>query len=308
MNRESPIQALMYAIENRNENRVSELIAANTNVNAIDPQTNRTALFTAVLSNRPNIPTMLLRAGAVVNVKNTDGDTPLMFAAKFGHLDMVQLLLDQGAFHETRNNNNKTAAMLASHRGHAEIATLLESLPARPRGFTLAEEKTIPAIAPKKKPLTFQERLAEIGYEGEIPEEYLCAFSGELINDPIATSSGIIYDRSSLIRYFESKGNPDKLPCPMSMSEDILISKTELTSQPNVYFKNKLNDFVTQKEKEHAAKKKAETVPSAVFPASDLANLRAARMRLFDKEHAPPLYSSARNPSHGKPTHGLKTR
>jgi ankyrin repeat protein len=36
-------------------------------------------------------------AGADVNARNTHGDSPLDYAARFGHADVAKLLLDRGA-------------------------------------------------------------------------------------------------------------------------------------------------------------------------------------------------------------------
>ena len=40
---------------------------------------------------------MLLSQGARVDVRDEDGDTPLMFAAYFGHTKVCKLLLDIGS-------------------------------------------------------------------------------------------------------------------------------------------------------------------------------------------------------------------
>lgn len=42
---------------------------------------------------------LLLQNGSNVNLRDSDGDTPLLLASRSGQIDMVRLLLDNGNFY-----------------------------------------------------------------------------------------------------------------------------------------------------------------------------------------------------------------
>ena len=68
----------------------------------------------------------LVNRGADVNAEDGDNWTPLLFAAKEGHRDVVQFLLEQGgADLEHRDMGGWTALMWAAYKGHAEVVALL---------------------------------------------------------------------------------------------------------------------------------------------------------------------------------------
>ena len=65
----------------------------------------------------------LLNRGADVNRKDSNGGTPLMYAALEGQVLMAELLLDKGANADSRDPDAETALMKASLRGHVEVTT-----------------------------------------------------------------------------------------------------------------------------------------------------------------------------------------
>jgi Ankyrin repeats (3 copies)/Ankyrin repeats (many copies) len=67
----------------------------------------------------------LISAGADMNVRDSEGWTPLMVAALKGHAKTVVLLLSHGAHIETRNNSGWTALRFASSVGDTEMMSLL---------------------------------------------------------------------------------------------------------------------------------------------------------------------------------------
>lgn len=101
---------------------------------------NATALFNAILKMRLPMVESLLKNGTDVNVRNSDGMTPLMAAASTGNLQVIRLLLERGAATITVNNLGETAAQLAQRHGHTEAAAVLQaapktsSQPAKPTG------------------------------------------------------------------------------------------------------------------------------------------------------------------------------
>ena len=68
---------------------------------------------------------ILIDAGADVNMKDKDGQTALMFAARVGCLTRLSLLLDTGASVNEVDKNSKTAIMVATEEGHAECVKRL---------------------------------------------------------------------------------------------------------------------------------------------------------------------------------------
>ena len=57
----------------------------------------QTSMHFASMWGHPDVVSVLLDAGANVNVENDDGYTPLVFAVRKGHADVVQVLLERGA-------------------------------------------------------------------------------------------------------------------------------------------------------------------------------------------------------------------
>jgi ankyrin repeat protein len=57
-----------------------------------------------------------------------ENKTPLMFAVKYGQLEMVKYLLDEGAKLETISNEGKTVFDYAKKYGHPEIEKYLKDL------------------------------------------------------------------------------------------------------------------------------------------------------------------------------------
>jgi len=67
----------------------------------------------------------LLKRGADSNVQNFDGDTPLMIAAYEGYLEVARTLLEHGARIDTRNMERMTALHGAVFAGRADIVSML---------------------------------------------------------------------------------------------------------------------------------------------------------------------------------------
>lgn len=53
-------------------------------------------LHYAVLNNQVDIVKLLIKAGSVINLRDSNGNTPLILAARSGHTDIVKFLLDYG--------------------------------------------------------------------------------------------------------------------------------------------------------------------------------------------------------------------
>lgn len=70
-----------------------------------------------------------LRQGAYVNVRDSQGKTPLMYAAIFGNPDLVMLLIlnGAGADFSIKDYDGKTALMYAQEKKHMKVIELLKS-------------------------------------------------------------------------------------------------------------------------------------------------------------------------------------
>ena len=70
----------------------------------------------------------------IVNKKNSDGETPLMVAVRYGHLDIVKELDREGTDFFTKDRNGTTLIEMARREDHVEV---LEYLMERPKVDTL---------------------------------------------------------------------------------------------------------------------------------------------------------------------------
>ena len=68
---------------------------------------------------------LLLENKCNLNVTTKLGDTPLIYAAKYNHMDTVRALVEAGCDITIRGEKNKTAAEWAKQKGHPAIAEYL---------------------------------------------------------------------------------------------------------------------------------------------------------------------------------------
>jgi ankyrin repeat protein len=83
------------------------------------------ALQLAAISGNLGIATMLIKAGATIEIKDPLGDTPLFYAADRNHAEIVKLLLDSGAVPDDDNRSGVTPLMAAARHGNIEAVRLL---------------------------------------------------------------------------------------------------------------------------------------------------------------------------------------
>ena len=84
-----------------------------------------TALVIVLKQNRVDLATMLVGAGADVNLAAINGITPLMAAAYGGHTEFVAVLLDKGADPKAVDRLQKNAMTYAAGEGRTAIVKLL---------------------------------------------------------------------------------------------------------------------------------------------------------------------------------------
>lgn len=118
---------LMMASVHGHVDTVERLLDAGADVDAVD-QGGYTALTLAASNNHTAVMNRLLAAGAMIDAKEqTQGYTPLIWAAHRGHREAVELLLERGADTTVLDFEAKTAADHAREQHHDVILGLLQS-------------------------------------------------------------------------------------------------------------------------------------------------------------------------------------
>lgn len=115
--------ALLFSIGGGKTEILRALVAAGADVNA----NSGAAIIQA--SQEPALDDVeaLVRSGANINVQDSEGLTPLMWAGMRGNEVMIRLLLRSGANRNIRDKNKKTASDWAKESGHPELAKLINS-------------------------------------------------------------------------------------------------------------------------------------------------------------------------------------
>ena len=119
------IEAAMASPEEKKLDKLKELLAAGVDINTRDAVHNvgYTALHWAAARGPASCVRLLLDKGALMNLKDKDGDTPLHRAVVNSRMDCVQLLVERGADKTAKRNDGKSPLDLAG--GEGEIAVKL---------------------------------------------------------------------------------------------------------------------------------------------------------------------------------------
>lgn len=119
--------ALMYAKRNRDKWLIELLQKAESRAFAPSTihKTGVSDLIIAILNNDIDLVDSLILSGANVNEKDDMGNTPLIWASKFGYTDIVKSLIGAGANVNQKDLYNNTALIWASKLGNAGIVQLL---------------------------------------------------------------------------------------------------------------------------------------------------------------------------------------
>jgi serine/threonine-protein phosphatase 6 regulatory ankyrin repeat subunit B len=126
--------ALYWATHFLNVAMVRDLLAANADPNITTPR-NSAALEIAIcrspqtpetIKEQMEIVTMLLDAGAEVNIQSNDrGSSPLMLAAHYRNTAAALAILKKGANTDLKNNAGQTALMTAAKTGNIPLVKAL---------------------------------------------------------------------------------------------------------------------------------------------------------------------------------------
>ena len=116
---------LSFAAEGGHEAVVRLLLAEKVDTDSKDSD-GRTPLSWAALKGQASIIQQLLETGIVeTDSKDSNGRTPLLFAAKRGHKDVVRLLLAEKVDTDSKDSDGRTPLSFAAEEGHEAVVRLL---------------------------------------------------------------------------------------------------------------------------------------------------------------------------------------
>ncbi len=115
---------LLLAAASGDLTEVQAALAAGVEVDVRDSQ-GRTPLLIATLSDRTDVARVLIANGADVNAKDRLGDTPFLYAGVEGRNTILKMMLRSGADVKDVNRYGGTALTPAAHYGHVETVKIL---------------------------------------------------------------------------------------------------------------------------------------------------------------------------------------
>ncbi len=116
---------LLLAAKSDNLNMVMGLLEDRVYINCRDGATNDTPLILAARYGRIKVVEFLLKKGAKVDETNSEGNSAVMSAAENGRCKTVDRLLNHGASVNKPNRNGEKALTLAARNGHADVVERL---------------------------------------------------------------------------------------------------------------------------------------------------------------------------------------
>ena len=116
-------QLIYLGFKKSNEELLSKLLE--DHYNDYIESANCYPIHYAIKSKNIQLATNLINKGIDIDVKNKQGDTPLMLAVSIRSLDLINLLLDNGADINAQNNKGWSALHIAINKSFNEIVELL---------------------------------------------------------------------------------------------------------------------------------------------------------------------------------------
>uniref|UniRef100_A0A2I3TJG4 Fibronectin type 3 and ankyrin repeat domains protein 1 n=1 Tax=Pan troglodytes TaxID=9598 RepID=A0A2I3TJG4_PANTR len=119
--------ALHWAADGGHCSVIEWMIKDGCEVDVVDTGSGWTPLMrVSAVSGNQRVASLLIDAGANVNVKDRNGKTPLMVAVLNNHEELVQLLLDRGADASVKNEFGKGVLEMARVFDRQSVVSLLE--------------------------------------------------------------------------------------------------------------------------------------------------------------------------------------
>jgi ankyrin repeat protein len=112
------------ACKYKNENRKAAVKPATIKENNVGPK-EIVLIHQAALDGQLSQVTRLLTEGIDVDLKDTEGRTPLMYASFNGHKEIIKLLIEKGANVNLGDRYGRTALMMASSGPYMESVKIL---------------------------------------------------------------------------------------------------------------------------------------------------------------------------------------
>jgi len=142
--------ALMLAAFLARDEMVEKLLEKGAEPNG----TGWTALHYAAINGSDSIVTLLLDHAAYIDAEAPNKSTPLMLAARGGHVSTVRLLLLQGADATLKNEIGLTAADYAARAGNHNLALALQGVLAGQPFPDAVQQETPDSAQPPAKSIT----------------------------------------------------------------------------------------------------------------------------------------------------------
>jgi uncharacterized protein len=122
--------ALMYAAGRHLTDLIKIMVYKGADINAQDDHGWTPLMYTSGAIDQVDDPATVqtvLDSGAHKNLRDRDGYTALMHAAKKGLAGAARILIREGADREKRNNKGETALQMAAANNHQQVAAMLSS-------------------------------------------------------------------------------------------------------------------------------------------------------------------------------------
>ncbi|WP_341812159.1 ankyrin repeat domain-containing protein [Wolbachia endosymbiont (group A) of Conops quadrifasciatus] len=186
-------QELFDAADQGNLNEVKKCL--NRGADVLARNSHHTVLHSAVSGNNEEVIKLVLNkiketqrdVSQYIDAKDTEGDTPLMWATENGYVNATQILLDYGTDTEVRNNDGMKALYWAAKKSEEGVAKLLIDKGAD----VYAEDKD------GKKPLDIARelwphfRVTQLLYENDYSLNEVATYAGEVAVGTTLVAGGL---------------------------------------------------------------------------------------------------------------------